>query len=128
MRAALALVCLGTACGADLSEAMRRAMRDRPGTAVALDAASGKLIAARRIEVAARRLARPGSAIKPFTLLALGDRAAPLLCARALEIGGRRLDCTHPNLPGPLDAVAALAYSCNFYFAERAARLRGPEL
>jgi peptidoglycan glycosyltransferase len=123
-----ALICAAGALAADLPAAARRAMGERPGTAVALDAATGRLLAARRIEVAARRLARPGSAIKPFTLLALGGGPEALPCARKLEIGPRRLDCSHPRVPGPLDAVAALAYSCNSYFAARAARLRGPEL
>jgi cell division protein FtsI/penicillin-binding protein 2 len=38
------------------------------------------------------------------------------------------MDCTHPASPDAFDAVSALAYSCNYYFATRAAGLRGSEL
>src|SRR5205085_269224 len=40
----------------------------------------------------------------------------------------RRMDCTHPASPDAFDIVSALAYSCNYYFATRAAALRGAEL
>src|SRR5207247_1500593 len=82
-------------------------------------------------QVAARRLARPGSTVKPFTMLALlASSASPrtLICARRLLIGARHMDCTHPPTPDPLDAVAALAYSCNYYFASLAAGLRSSDL
>src|SRR5260370_16415026 len=38
------------------------------------------------------------------------------------------MDCTHPPTADPLDAVAALAYSCNYYFATLAAGLRNADL
>src|SRR4029077_7290589 len=38
------------------------------------------------------------------------------------------MDCTHPTSPGPLDAVTALAYSCNYYFASVARGLRDSDL
>src|SRR5688572_4222383 len=110
---------------------MNRAMRGRAGTAVALDVASGRILASYRPQVAARRLARPGSTVKPFTLLALlASNPSPrtLVCARKLQLAGRDLSCTHPPVPGPLDAVAALAYSCNYYFASLAADLRNRDL
>jgi cell division protein FtsI/penicillin-binding protein 2 len=110
---------------------MDRAMSGRAGTAVALDVDSGRILARYRIDVAARRLARPGSTVKPFTLLALlasGSMPRTLVCARKLQIGTRELDCTHPPTPDPLDAKAALAYSCNYYFASLAAGLRSSEL
>jgi cell division protein FtsI/penicillin-binding protein 2 len=124
-------VLLGAAAAADLQQAMNRAMQGRSGTAVALDADSGRILAQAHPQVAARRLARPGSAIKPFTLLALLNSGAPsrsLLCGRKLQIGPRQMDCTHPPSPEPFDAVAALAYSCNYYFATRAAGLRDTDL
>src|SRR5437667_602310 len=83
-------------CAADLQRAMDRAMSGRAGTAVALDVDSGRILARYRIDVAARRLARPGSTVKPFTLLALlasGSTPRTLVCARKLQIGARAMDC-----------------------------------
>jgi len=97
---------------ADLQRAMDRAMSGRAGTAVAIDVDSGRILARYRPDVAARRLARPGSTVKPFTLQALlasSPTPRTLVCARKLRIGGRDMDCTHPPTPDPLDTVAALA-------------------
>jgi len=110
----------------DLQPAMNRIMKGRAGTAVALDVDSGKIVAKYHLEVAARRLARPGSVIKPFTLLALPART--LLCPGKLQIGPRQMDCTHPPAGTAFDAVSALAYSCNNYFAAAAAGLRNVDL
>ena len=110
-----------------------RAMAGRQGTAVVLEVDSGKLLAAHRLDYAAGHAARPGSTIKPFTLLTLlhEGKVTPgtaLVCARRVDIGGRRIDCTHPVSPLPLDATAALAYSCNYFFATLAAGLRDGDL
>jgi penicillin-binding protein 2 len=98
-----------------------------------LDVASGKIQARYHLEVAARRRAAPGSAIKPLTLLALlhsgnFDPQHRILCRRTLLLGGHRLNCTHPESPTPFDAAEALAYSCNSYFAAAALRLTDGEL
>lgn len=117
--------------GADLQQAMNLHMAGRSGTAVALDVKSGRILAHYRLDIAARRLARPGSAIKPITLIALLGAGAPVRtvpCPRKLQIGARQLDCTHPPALEPFDPVAALAYSCNHYFASRAAALRSQDL
>ena len=119
------------ASAADLQQAMNAGMRGRVGTAVALAVDSGRIVAIYHPEIAARRLARPGSAIKPFTLLALLDAGAPsgtIRCLRQFRVGARQMDCTHPASAAPFDAVAALAYSCNFYFGSRAAGLRNSDL
>jgi cell division protein FtsI/penicillin-binding protein 2 len=130
------LVILATALiaglpAAELQTAMDRAFAARAGTAVVLDVDSGRILASYHPEVAARRLTRPGSAVKPFTLLALLASGSPprtLICARKLRIGPRQMDCSHPTTPDPFDAVAALAYSCNYYFATLAAGLRSTDL
>ena len=130
------LVILSTALiaglpAADLQTAIDRALAGRAGTAVVLDVDSGRILASYHPEVAARRLTRPGSTVKPFTLLALLASGSPprsLICARKLQIGSRRMDCSHPPTPDPFDAVAALAYSCNYYFATLAAGLRSSDL
>src|SRR5271166_1580352 len=117
----------------DLQPAVMRAMAGRNGSAVVLDVASGKALAAYHPETAARRPALPGSSIKPFTLLALLkygkiDGQTTLLCRRPLTIGGHRLDCTHPRVQQPFDPATALAYSCNSYFTSVAVRLTSAEL
>ncbi len=116
-----------------LQNATTRAMAARSGAAVVVDVATGKIVAAYHPEVAAQRLALPGSAIKPFTLLALlrANKVSvqtALMCKRTLVVDGHKLDCTHPDVKQPLDAATALAYSCNSYFATVALRLTPAEL
>ena len=116
----------------DLTHQLAQIMRGRSGTAVVLDLRSGRVMAAYHPDVAARRLARPGSVIKPFTLLALlqSGKLSPtesLVCRRNLKVGTHDLSCSHPQI-GPLQAVSALAYSCNDFFATFGARLTAAEL
>jgi len=116
-----------------LQSAPSQAMAGRSGTAIVLNIRSGRLLAAFHPEVAARRVAYPGSSIKPFTLMALlesgklGAQTA-LLCKRQVAIAGHKLDCTHPDTKQPLDPAAALAYSCNSYFTTVALRLTPVQL
>jgi len=114
-------------------QALRTAMAGKPGAAVVVDVQSGKIIAQHGMETAARRLATPGSTIKPFVLMALlksqkfsSDEA--FFCRRTLRIAGKRMDCTHPELAAPLHAEEALAYSCNSYFAAMAERISSADL
>ena len=108
-------------------------MAGHRGTAVVLDVQSGHVLAAYHLDVAARRVAHPGSSIKPFTLLALLqagklDAHTALMCKRAVSIDGHKLDCTHPATPAPLVPASALAYSCNSYFTTVATRLTPAQL
>ncbi len=108
-------------------------MAGKNGTAVVLDVGSNRLLASYRLDVAARRLAFPGSSIKTFTLLALLQAGkinsqTALLCKRPLTIAGHRLDCPHPDTHHPLDPPEALAYSCNSYFTSIATRLSPEQL
>ena len=80
-----------------LQQAVTHAMAGRSGTAVIVDVQSGKVRAAYRLDVAARRLAHPGSSLKPFTLMALLEAGkvnaqTTLLCQRKLTLGGHNLD------------------------------------
>ncbi|MDR3762698.1 MAG: penicillin-binding transpeptidase domain-containing protein [Acidobacteriota bacterium] len=118
---------------ADLAAAMRGAMQGRQGTAVVLDVSSGKVLAAHDLERAGRRLARPGSAIKPFVLATLADRGllkddAGVHCTRRLTIAGRKLNCGHPAVGAALGPVEALAYSCNTYFTTMGMKLTPEQL
>lgn len=131
LRAAAALCLLG-AClsarggapeaGGPLQQAVERALAGRSGTAVVVEVDSGRLLAHYRLEVAARTLAAPGSTVKPFTLAALLESGklppgTTLLCRRRVRLAGQELNCTHIETPEPLDPAAALAHSCNYYFA-----------
>src|ERR1035441_4307554 len=93
-----------------------------PGTALVARVSDGRIVAAWNVKLAENALAYPGSAIKPFTLAALIDAGvlpprADLLCSGHLTIGFHNLACTHPKSAAPLDAISALAYSCNEFFA-----------
>jgi penicillin-binding protein 2 len=116
-----------------LQDAAAKSIARQSGTAVVLDVKTGAILAVVRPEVAARRLARPGSALKPFTLLALleSGKLSPsehLVCPLTLRIGGHKLDCSHAQVAEAMDARTALAYSCNNYFAHFAARFEPGEL
>ena len=116
-----------------LQKAVTGAMAGRSGTAIILDVHSGRLLGAYRLDVAARRVAHPGSAIKPFTLMALLESGkvneqTALMCKRSVSIGGHKLDCSHPDMKQPLDPASALAYSCNSYFTTIALRLTPAQL
>jgi cell division protein FtsI/penicillin-binding protein 2 len=127
----LSAALMSEAPAGNLQHVLDRAMAGRAGAAVALDVDSGRILAQYHLKVAAQRLVSPGSTVKPFTLLALlhsGVPLRPLLCPRTLQIGGRSMDCTHPPSADPFDAIAALAYSCNYYFASQARLLGSRDL
>lgn len=78
-----------------------------------------------------RHATLPGSTLKPFVLAALLERGLlkpgeRLECPGGFRLGNRDLECIHVRNAGPLDAVEALAASCNFWFAIMARRL-GPD-
>jgi len=116
-----------------LQSAVSGAMANLHGAAVVVDVSSGRILAIYHPRVAALRIALPGSSLKSFTLLTLlkkhkVDAHTALLCRRPLTVGGHRLDCPHPATQQPFEPPAALAYSCNFYFASVATRLTPGEL
>jgi cell division protein FtsI/penicillin-binding protein 2 len=116
-----------------LQKAVVQTMAGRHGAAVLVDVHTNRVLAAYHADVAARRLVRPGSSIKPFTLLALleagkVDAHTAMVCKRPLIIAGHRLDCPHPDTAEPLGPAAALAYSCNSYFTSVATRLTHAQL
>jgi cell division protein FtsI/penicillin-binding protein 2 len=128
-----ALCAQGISNNETLQRATDRAMETRIGAMVVADVATGQILAAAALDLAAHRLARPGSTVKPFVLMALLesgklDARQRLVCRRPLRIGGVRMDCAHPASVVDLDAEEAIAYSCNSYFAEAATRLSGAEL
>jgi cell division protein FtsI/penicillin-binding protein 2 len=108
-------------------------MKRQSGALVVVDVASGEVLAAHRLDLAARTLARPGSTLKPFVLMELLktrrlDANRKLVCRRGLRIGNVRMDCTHPASITELNASDAIAYSCNSYVAEVSLQLSGADL
>jgi SpoIID/LytB domain protein len=128
-------VVAGVAQAASWQGAVDAAMAGRTGTAVVAGVDDGRVVAAWNAKVAGNVLSYPGSAIKPFTLAAFIDAGvlpvkADWICSGHLAIAGHNLACTHPKSAVPLDAISALAYSCNEFFAHFATaippeRLRG---
>ncbi len=119
--------------GAALDGVIAKLMAGRPGAVVVLDVSSGNVLAQSNLKVAARRVTTPGSVVKPFVLMELlqsgkVDPEQHLVCHRTLTIAGKRMDCTHSPAITNLDAADAIAYSCNSYFAQAAARLSPSEL
>ncbi|PYP83960.1 MAG: hypothetical protein DMG65_23410 [Candidatus Angelobacter sp. Gp1-AA117] len=129
-------VCVSTAqerSPVALQAAIQHAMKGRPGSVVMLNVASGKILAAWNLNVAAQRVEPPGSTVKPFVLLELLESGKikaeqRLVCHRPLYVGGHRMDCSHPATVTALDAPDAIAYSCNSYFASVATQLTRTEL
>ena len=127
----------GAGCGlaqdAGWAGAVERGGRMAPeARIVVVDEASGRVLAARHLDEAARTLAEPGSTLKPLVLYGLvsGGRWDPerqVACERKLRVAGRELNCSHPEM-NPMDAREALTWSCNSYFAAVGATLRPGEL
>ncbi len=116
-----------------LQEEVDRAMASRPGAFVVVDVVGGTILAAHGLKLASSRLESPGSTVKPFVLVALLDSSKldpkqKLICRRPLRIGNVQMDCTHPAQIAELDAADAIAYSCNSYVSQVAARLSNSEL
>jgi cell division protein FtsI/penicillin-binding protein 2 len=118
-----------------LEDVIRDAFADQHsvGAAVAVRVRDRNVIAAYNLPILAHRLTTPGSAIKPFVLAFMLEKQIlrsdeRIVCRRPLSIAGKRLDCSHPEGLTPFNAEEALAFSCNSYFVEAAARLRPGEL
>lgn len=129
----IAAIGLSYAQGQSLQMAVDRSMAGHAGTAVVLDVETGRLLARHRLDIAARRVVAPGSAVKPFTLVALVKAGivnanTSLICRRTVRVRGRRVDCSHVSVPEPMNAENALAYSCNYFFAHFAERLTDSDL
>lgn len=86
---------------------------------VVLDRHTGKVLYR---QGAVDTASEPGSVVKPFVLLAL-DKKATAVCPRTLRLHGRNFDCIHGDVGHPLDAVEAIAYSCNHWFAAASRRV-----
>jgi len=78
-------------------------------------------------------LAAPGSTVKPLSLWALlrAGRVKPdesIPCPHYLQLAGLTMNCSHPQLPFPVNITRAITYSCNCATAHFAKRFTGDEL
>lgn len=99
-----------------------------PAAWAVLDAANGRLLESKNADEGAT----PGSTVKPIILahlikLGVLQPTETMPCRGHLRIGDRRLDCSHPPMAA-LNAAAAIAYSCNEWFAQAGARAGAEEL
>jgi cell division protein FtsI/penicillin-binding protein 2 len=108
-------------------------MESAAGAALLVDVRARRLIAAHNPTLAGESLLPPGSTLKPFVLASLmaagklrADESFP--CPGKLTIAGHSLDCSHPRLAEPMRPRTALAYSCNCFVAQMAARFGSGDL
>ena len=126
-------LCYAAARRTLLEDSVDRAFAGQSGAAVVVRVKDGRVLAVHNPAILTRRIAAPGSAIKPFVLQLLLETGAigpqdSIACRRHLTIAGRRLDCSHPPEFAMFDAEEALALSCNSYFVTAAERLKPGEL
>lgn len=107
----------------DLKKAATEALGDREGAVIVIDPQTGRLRAVVNPRLAFEQAFPPGSAIKPFTALAAMragqlDRGTRRLCRTRYASEDFAIVCSHPRSDTPFDLAQALAYSCNYYFAQ----------
>ncbi len=137
LRGALCLIFLASSYGFPSSPALQAsidlAFRGQSGAAVVVSVRDRRILAAHNLPVLTRRVATPGSAIKPFVLALMLETGAvrpqdTIACRGNLIIAGRRLNCSHPPQFSTFTAEEALALSCNSYFVTAAQRIQPGEL
>jgi len=117
----------------EFEQAVARVLAGQPAAAVVVRVRDKRVLAAYNLPVLRRRVASPGSAIKPFVLALMLETGAvhpndSIACRRNLAIAGRKLNCSHPAEFTTFSAEEALALSCNSYFVTAAERLQPGEL
>ncbi len=125
----LLLVGLSLSAQSPAADALARALKGTQASAVALDQATGGVIA----QTGPSRRGLPGSALKPLLLAyalhhGIVREETTVYCRRNLNVAGRALPCTHPADQPVFTAERALAESCNTWFAEMAKRFAGEDL
>jgi len=117
----------------ELEAKIDQSLAGRRAAAVVVRVRDGRILAAHDAATLSRRVATPGSSIKPFVLQLLLEKAMlspqeSIACRRTLTIAGKRLNCSHPPEMQTFNAENALAFSCNSYFVTAVARLKPGEL
>ncbi|HEX2268981.1 MAG TPA: penicillin-binding transpeptidase domain-containing protein, partial [Pyrinomonadaceae bacterium] len=93
----------------------------REGTIVVMDLQTGRVRAVVNPRFAFQQAHPAGSTIKPFTALALlragtVDADSRIICREHYTHEDFNTVCSHERNIQPLNAAAAIAHSCNFYF------------
>lgn len=112
----------------DLQAVAEKALGDREGAIVIIDPQTGRVRAAVNPELAFQRAFPPGSTIKPFTTLTalragVIDENSRTRCREKYQHDDKTEVCSHPRDLPPLNPAEAIAYSCNYYFANTGERI-----
>jgi cell division protein FtsI/penicillin-binding protein 2 len=114
-------------------DALGQYLEPAAGAALLVDVRARRLIAVHNPALAGEALLPPGSTLKPFVLASLmaagklrAEESFP--CPGKLAIAGHSLDCSHPRLAEAMRLRTAVAYSCNCFVAQMAARFDAGEL
>jgi stage II sporulation protein D len=113
---------------AAIQRAATSALADREGTILVMNPRDGRLRAVVNPRLAFEQAFPPGSAIKPFTALVamrsgIADNDTRLACGRTFKRDDYQVICSHKRINNSLRLHHALAYSCNYYFANVAERM-----
>ncbi len=113
---------------AAIQRAATTALADREGTILVMNPRDGRIRAAVNPRLAFAQAFPPGSAIKPFTALValrsgIADNDTRIACGRTFRRDDYQVTCSHKRVNNSLKLHHALAYSCNYYFANLAERM-----
>ncbi len=108
-------------------------MRGRRGAVLVANPATGRILAVWNPRVAFGQAFPPGSTAKLVTSVAALEESAIspsdlILCRRVPRLLGNAYRCSHPPADEPFTLAAALANSCNYFFAELSQRLSAAAL
>ncbi|HKR13422.1 MAG TPA: SpoIID/LytB domain-containing protein [Pyrinomonadaceae bacterium] len=111
-----------------LQEIAESTLGSREGAIVVMDVQTGRIRAVVNSPTAFGQAFPAGSTLKPFTALAMlragvVDADSRILCREHYKHEDFNTVCSHEREIPPLNASAAIAYSCNFYFGNMAERL-----
>jgi len=128
----LLMPCKAQAQG-NLQTFLNTRMRDRQGAVLLSNPNTGELLAAWNLRVALDRALPPGSTAKLVSAVAALEEGSVspddrILCRRVPRLLGEPFHCVHPQSGQPFTLASALAYSCNYFFAELSTRLTSAAL
>ncbi len=116
-----------------LQQIAESALGEREGTIVVIDVQTGRVRAVVNPHLAFQEAFPPGSTIKAFTALAalrsgVINKDSRIRCREHYYHENEDIVCSHPrNLP-PLNPTEAIAYSCNYFFANVGEALKQDDL
>ncbi len=113
---------------AAIQRAAASALANNEGAILVMNPRDGRLRAVVNPRLAFEQAFPPGSAIKPFTALVamrsgLADNDTRIACGRTFKRDDYQVICSHKRVNNSLKLHHALAYSCNYYFANVAERM-----